>query len=127
MGDEEEVWLAISAFGKKESARFVGETLVVEGLAACVNLLPKARSIYRWNGKIEHASEVVALFKTTRRRYPEFESRLRELHPYETPEVLALPASAALAEYARWVAAAVGGSPLEEPQGAPGRRQASGL
>jgi periplasmic divalent cation tolerance protein len=110
MGEqEEEVWLVLSTFGKKESARFVGETLVVEGLAACVNLLPKARSIYRWNGKIEHANEIVALFKTTGRRYPDFESRLRELHPYETPEVVAIPAAAALAEFGRWVAASVDG------------------
>ncbi|TWI10338.1 divalent-cation tolerance protein CutA [Aerolutibacter ruishenii] len=78
---------------------------VVEArLAACVNALPGVRSTYRWQGQVEQADEVLLLVKTTGDRVEALTRRLRELHPYELPEVLAVEASAGLPEYVAWVA-----------------------
>lgn len=78
---------------------------VVEArLAACVNALPGVRSTYRWKGQVEQADEVLLLIKTTAARLDALTARLRELHPYELPEVLAVEASAGLPEYLDWVA-----------------------
>lgn len=81
----------------------IGHTLVEQGLAACVNILAPCRSIYRWQGKIEQASEVPLLIKTTATAYPALQERLRELHPYEVPEIIALPLVAGLPAYLDWV------------------------
>ncbi len=70
-------------------------------MAACVNLLPGVESIYRWQGKVERTGEVLALIKTT--RYPDLEAALKELHPYEVPEILALQVAAGSDEYLRWL------------------------
>lgn len=78
---------------------------VVEArLAACVNALPGVRSTYRWKAQVEQADEVLLLIKTTADRLDALTARLRELHPYELPEVLAVQASAGLPEYLDWVA-----------------------
>ena len=78
---------------------------VVEArLAACVNALPSVRSTYRWKAQVEQADEVLLLIKTTADRLDALTARLRELHPYELPEVLAVQASAGLPEYLDWVA-----------------------
>jgi periplasmic divalent cation tolerance protein len=70
-------------------------------VAACVNLLPGIESIYRWEGKVERAGEVLGIIKTT--RYADLEAAIRELHPYEVPEILALPVAAGLPEYVKWL------------------------
>lgn len=78
---------------------------VVEArLAACVNVLPGIRSTYRWHERVEQADEVLLLIKTQAARLDALTRRLRELHPYELPEVLAVEASAGLPEYLDWVA-----------------------
>ena len=78
---------------------------VVEArLAACVNALPGVRSTYRWNAQVEQADEVMLLIKTTADRLDTLTTRIRELHPYELPEVLAVEAIAGLPEYLAWVA-----------------------
>ena len=74
-----------------------------ERLGACVNLLPGAESIYRWEGKIESNAEVVALMKTTFEQLPELEQRLAQLHPYEVPEFVAHRLDAGLDAYFDWV------------------------
>ena len=79
--------------------------LVERQLAACVNLLPPCTSIYRWQGKLETASEHPLLIKTTTRRYPALEAALAEAHPYELPEILAFQATTGLSGYLGWVAA----------------------
>ena len=77
---------------------------VVEGkLAACVNVLPAVRSIYRWEGKMEEATEVTMLVKSTRSRYAELEAAIRDAHPYDVPEIIALPVAAGLPAYLNWV------------------------
>ena len=76
-------------------------------LATYVNLIPTVESIYRWEGKVETAAEVRAVFKTTSGAWPKFESRLRELQPYEAPEIVALKPEQVSEGYARWVGESV--------------------
>src|SRR4051794_13774312 len=98
-----DVLIVLSTFSSADEARRVCRQLVEEQLAACANLIPQVESIYRWQGAVEVASEVVAVLKTTRTRYSELESRLRTLHSYEVPEVVALSVEAGSEPYLRWV------------------------
>lgn len=98
-----DILLVFSTFPDLNQARHTGTMLVDLQLAACVNLYPPIESIYRWKGKVETSTEVLAIFKTTVQAYPDFEKRLTELHPYEVPEIIALPAEKAAAAYARWM------------------------
>ncbi|XHR28096.1 MAG: divalent-cation tolerance protein CutA [Chthoniobacteraceae bacterium] len=100
--------LLLSTFPDAEAARRIAGTLVEERLAACANLLPGAESIYRWEGKVERAAEVVAFFKTTEACRAHFEARLKELHPYEVPEILVLRPEGGLPAYLRWIEENVG-------------------
>jgi periplasmic divalent cation tolerance protein len=86
-----------------ESAFNLARELVSRRVAACVNVLPAATSFYRWQGKLEEASEHPVLVKTTRDRYAELEAAIRELHPYEVPEIIAWPVTAGLPAYLAWV------------------------
>ena len=97
--------VVLSTFPDPVSAHAAAEKLVSERLAACVNVLPGVESIYRWQGNVETSQEVLAVIKTTADRYPELEKRLRELHPYEVPEIVALPAAAVAESYLAWVTA----------------------
>ncbi len=99
-----EVLLVFTNLPDRAAAEHIAEALVTEGVAACVNLLADCASVYRWQGKIERSSEVPLLIKTTRAAYPRLESALHSLHPYELPEIIALPVSAGLPEYLNWVA-----------------------
>ncbi|MEY3200715.1 MAG: hypothetical protein RIR70_265 [Pseudomonadota bacterium] len=87
-----------------ESATSLARLLVESRLAACVNQLPAARSTYRWQDKIEIAEEVPLLIKTTADRYADVEQAIRIAHPYEVPEIIALPIDRGLPEYLAWVA-----------------------
>ncbi len=88
-----------------DAATRIADALVDECLAACVNILPGLRSVYRWQGQIERADEALLLIKTTRDRFDALSARLVALHPYELPEVLAVEAAAGLPAYLDWVAA----------------------
>lgn len=79
--------------------------LVDARLAACVNILSPCHSVYRWQGAVETADEVPLLIKTSRERYAALEAAIRQQHPYELPEVIALPVAQGLPEYLSWVAA----------------------
>ena len=94
--------IVICTFPDPETARRIGRELVERRLAACVNLLPGIESIYRWQDQVEEAGEVLAMIKTT--RYGELEEALRELHPYEVPEIIALPVEKGLPAYLQWLA-----------------------
>ena len=83
-------------------AEGVAQALVNEGLAACVHCLPSGLSIYRWQGQIEQTRECTLLIKAPAVNYPALEARIRALHPYELPEVIAVPLSAGLPEYLDW-------------------------
>ncbi|RYD26684.1 MAG: divalent-cation tolerance protein CutA, partial [Verrucomicrobiaceae bacterium] len=78
-----DVLVILCTFPDSGQARQIGTLLVEKQLAACVNLLPAVESIYRWEGKTETATEVLAIFKTTEAAYPAFERALITLHPYE--------------------------------------------
>ncbi len=81
----------------------LAEKLVISGVAACVNCLSPMQSIYRWRGEVEHAKETPLLIKAPRANYAEIERVIRESHPYEVPEVIALPVIAGLAAYLQWL------------------------
>ena len=86
------------------SARSVASALVEQRLAACVNLLPRLHSVYRWHDAVEHADEVLLLVKTTRAALPALQARLLALHPYELPELLAVECAGGLPAYLGWIA-----------------------
>jgi periplasmic divalent cation tolerance protein len=86
------------------TAERLAEALVGERLAACVNVLPGLRSVYRWQGTVERADEVLLLIKTTRGRLDALVARVQALHPYELPELLAVEVAGGLPAYLDWVA-----------------------
>jgi len=90
----------------------LAEALVGERLAACVNIVGPIRSVYRWEGQTCRDDEVLLIVKTTRVRYAPLEARVLELHPYQTPEVIAVPIEAGAAAYRAWIRAET------EPDGA---------
>ncbi len=93
-----------------EVAAGLARSLVEAGLAACGNVVPGLRSIYRWEGRVEDQAEVLLLLKTTRARFPALRDELLRLHPYRVAEVLALPVEAGSAAYLEWVTAQAGRS-----------------
>lgn len=86
-----------------ETAERIAETLVEEHLAACVNLVPGVRSIYRWEGEIKRAEEVQLIIKTSESRFAGVAARLRTLHTYDVPEILMLKADAGADSYVAWI------------------------
>ena len=99
-----DVLLCLTTCPDPDSAERLAEALVAEHLAACANLIPGLRSIYRWQDAIQRDAEVLLLIKTTRTRYPALQARLPQLHPYELPELVAVEAADGLPAYLRWVA-----------------------
>ena len=93
----------ICSFPDPETARQIGTVLIETQLAACVSFVPGAQSIYRWQGHTESATETLAWIKTTKNRYPALEQQILALHPYETPELVALAVDRAAPAYAAWV------------------------
>jgi periplasmic divalent cation tolerance protein len=89
----------------RAAAERLADMLVEKKLAACVNILAPCRSVYRWKDAIEHDEEHPMLIKTTRERYPALEQALRQGHPYELPEIIAVPIERGLPAYLGWVAA----------------------
>jgi periplasmic divalent cation tolerance protein len=85
------------------TAAQIATALVEERLAACANRIPAMSSTYRWKGKIHTDSEVQLILKTTDKVYPALEKRILELHPYELPEVLAVPVDCGLPGYVQWI------------------------
>jgi periplasmic divalent cation tolerance protein len=94
-------------FPSMEVARSISRVLVEDGLAACVNLLPGAESVYRWQGRVEVSSEVVGLVKTTEAAVEELKHRYLSLHPYEVAEFLTLGSLGGSAAYLDWLRASV--------------------
>ena len=99
----ESVRLVLCSFPDIDSARQIGTLLVERQLAACVNLLPGAESIYHWQGKVESAPEVLAIFKTSSEAWPAFEKALSEAHPYGVPEIIAIRPDIVAGPYLTWL------------------------
>lgn len=99
----ESLLIVLCTFPNLTSARQIGTVMVERQLAACVNLMPAVESIYRWEGRTEHGSEVMAIFKTTRASMEAFHQLFLELHPYDVPELIALEADQVSEPYAAWV------------------------
>ncbi|TAN05991.1 MAG: divalent-cation tolerance protein CutA [Rhodanobacteraceae bacterium] len=97
--------LCISTCPDATSAGHIAQTLVTERLAACVNRMPGVRSTYRWQGKLQDDAEVLLVIKTTRERFAALRTRLLELSPYATPELIALDIVEGSAAYLGWIAA----------------------
>jgi periplasmic divalent cation tolerance protein len=95
--------LVLTNLPDAESARTLAAALVEARLAACVNILAPCRSVYRWEGRIEDAAEVPLLIKTTAERYAALEAAIRRHHPYELPEIIAVPIAHGLPEYLGWL------------------------
>lgn len=86
-----------------DEAKRIGQTLIKEKLAACVNILPEMQSIYWWQGKIEKSNEAVLIVKTKASLYNKASAKIKNLHSYSCPCILALPIVDGNAEYLRWI------------------------
>lgn len=96
--------VVLSTFPTPDKAAEIARILVEEQLCACVNLVPQVRSIYRWQGAVSDETETLAIIKTTQERYDALAARLIALHPYEVPEMIAVPLVGGHAPYLAWVA-----------------------
>ncbi len=102
-----EALVVLTTVENRADGERLAQLLVERELAACVQILPPMVSIYRWQGKIERADEVLLLIKTTRTVYPKLEREIKQNHPYQTPEILALKVEAGLEAYLSWLAGSV--------------------
>jgi len=103
MAEPAEAILVLLTAGSREEAVRLADILVVARLAACVQILPEIESVYHWQGSIERAPEILLLAKTTLANFTALEAAVRALHTYETPEIIALPITAASAPYLDWL------------------------
>lgn len=110
MGDDQ-VLLVMSNLPDRASARALARALVDARLAACVNVVPGVESVYRWRGAVEQSDEVTLLIKTTRRHYPQLQQAIIAGHPYDLPEVIALPLADGHPAYLHWVSAETAAPP----------------
>ncbi|MBV9671364.1 MAG: divalent-cation tolerance protein CutA [Verrucomicrobia bacterium] len=104
-----EVVIAFSAAGSPDEARRIANVLVAERLAACVNIVDNMHSVYRWRGSLEVSTESLVLIKTRANLLAALESRLRDLHSYEVPELITVPIAAGSQAYLEWIFASTNG------------------
>jgi periplasmic divalent cation tolerance protein len=103
--------LVITNLPDRAVAERMADALVAKRLAACVNVLAPCRSVYRWQANVQHDEEHPMLIKTTDERYAELEAEIRALHPYELPEIIAVPIGRGLPGYLAWVVEETSPSP----------------
>jgi periplasmic divalent cation tolerance protein len=96
--------LVLTNLPDRAAAERLADLVVANHLAACVNILAPCRSVYRWKGAVQHDEEHPMLIKTSRERYAALEQAMREAHPYELPEIIAVPIERGLPDYLDWVA-----------------------
>ncbi|MFN4874254.1 MAG: divalent-cation tolerance protein CutA [Akkermansiaceae bacterium] len=95
--------IVLCTFPDADTARRICSEIISANLAACVNIIPAVESIYRWQGKIEQASEVLAIFKIAAIGFKQFETELLEKHSYEIPEIIGIAPDQVSGEYLKWV------------------------
>jgi len=91
----------------KDQAEGLANALVDAGLASCVQIMPEIRSVYKWEGSVQKAAEVLILAKTLREKFADLERRVRTAHSYEVPEILAIPVCAISQPYLKWLTEAL--------------------
>lgn len=96
--------LVLTNLPDRATAEKLAEALIQKRVAACVNILAPCRSVYRWKGAVQRDEEHPVLIKTTRESYAALEAAIREAHPYELPEIVAVPIERGLPAYLDWVA-----------------------
>ncbi len=99
--------LVLTTTGSQAEAEKIAHTLVEDRLAACVNIVPKVQSVYRWKEKVETAEEFLLVIKTVRGREDQVRASIRELHSYELPECIAIEVDGGSKEYMDWVGESV--------------------
>ena len=85
------------------TAKKVANEVVIEKLGACVQIIPRVQSFFRWVNRVDTSEELLLIIKTTTERYPDLEKRIKAIHPYEVPEIVALPITDGLNEYLKWI------------------------
>lgn len=103
MSDDVKHILVISTCPGSISAKKIARDLVSEKLAACVNIVPGVQSFFSWVGKVDSANEHMLIIKTTLDRYEALEKRIKKIHPYELPEIIAVPIETGFAGYLEWI------------------------
>lgn len=98
-----EVSLVFVTAGNEKDALAIAEKLVEEKLVACVNVVPQIRSVFLWKGEVCHEPEVLMIMKTPTSLFPSLQKRVKEIHSYEVPEIIAFPVSQGLPQYLQWV------------------------
>lgn len=98
-----DVWVALATAPDEAVARRLARLAVEEGHAACANLVPGLLSVFRWKGALEEQSEILIVFKTTAAAYPGLGELVAREHPYQVPELVAVPVAAGLESYLQWV------------------------
>ena len=106
--DRHEIIIVLTCLPDKAAATRLAGLLIESRLAACVNILDECTSVYRWEGKVETATEVPMLIKTSQRAYARLEQEILAHHPYELPEIISVPVLAGLPAYLGWVASQSG-------------------
>lgn len=100
-----EAILVMVTASSEEEAAGIGRTLVEERLAACANVIPGIRSLYSWEGNLNDEGEVLILMKSRRSHFPRLEERVKQLHGYAVPEIIAVPIVEGSEDYLAWVEA----------------------
>ena len=113
MSDSGAIVVLLTVANGEEAAR-LADMLVGSRLAACVQIMPAMESVYRWQGKIERQSEILLIIKTLKSKFADLEREVRALHSYETPEIVALPVTAASEPYLKWLLDCVGSAQVSE-------------
>ena len=98
-----ETLVVLCTLPEQEIAARIAGILVQEQLAACVNIIPGLTSVYRWKDAVHQDNEVLLLIKSTAAIYPQLEQRIQALHPYELPEIIAVPIQTGQADYIQWI------------------------
>jgi len=101
-GAKKKIIVLVTA-SSSEEADNIARTIVEEKLAACCNIVPDVKSIFHWQGKIDQASELLLVFKTQEDKFEDLASRVKKLHSYEVPEIIALPIEKGSADYLKWI------------------------
>jgi len=104
----EEIVVVIVTVGTEQKGLEIGKVLIEERLAACVNLLKGVRSLFLWKGSLTEDQEILMLIKTRRSIFPKLTDRVIELHPYQVPEIIALPVVEGSSSYLQWVSEMTG-------------------